>query len=927
MMAPLNNFSGWFRRYLALVVSIFCVATVGARAGWIEDREDGSTVIHLKLWSVPDPSNPDTANMANVAVVKRFKQRFSELFSERWRAEYEANPDLYGDHNWDRVSIELHRATGIQVQGVETDLLQIAGDLAPDVMYINFRKSDTYVRNRFLYPLDEYIGRLSREEYDARVHPKIDPVIHRRGPDGDKHYWAMPFGGMLGRVLLYRKDLFDAHHIAYPDVNWRWEDFYDAARKITDPERGIVGCRLGRGGWYWLTWLWSAGGDVMTYNEATDEWRCVFGSRAAARALDFNVRLGVEKWIDADGNIQRGYSNIEVSEDVRRKWDRGEVGMMLEYISEDVFATIDPEVTGMAPVPLGPPDPATGKRARGGELNSQMMGMFSGIKEKAIRDAAWEYMQFYDSDEAMAIRTRIMVEGGLGRFLNPAQLRKFGYDDVVRLAPKGWEDIFRIAIETGKPEPYGKNSNLAYMMMGPPVDRAMELGARDALPEDSEERLDVLEALLKEAEDRANEAMIGLVPRRELVLRRIASSLLLIGIVVAYTFVFRRIFKAFTPPEAAQSGNTGWQFRRYKWAYLILVPAVLTILTWRYIPLMRGSYMAFFDYRLIGKSSFVGLDNFGELLFDSLWWRSIWNALRYSFLVIGLTFLPPIVLAIALQEVPRGKLVYRLIFYLPAVITGLVTVLLWKQFYQPNERGALNALVMSIPAWGFVAIGLLLLGICLAFARRLSIHRMWMPVSLFVLAGVCMFAAASALSLPILFLPGESFAGALAAIPGRLLQTLPEPYRWLTDSRTAMLSCVIPMVWAGMGPGCLIYLAALKGIPDDYYEAADIDGASFLDKILFIVFPTLKALIIINFVGVFISSWYGATGNILVMTGGQANTETVGLHIWYKAFTFLKFGPATAGAWMLAFMLIGFTVNQLRILSRVEFKAAGGGDK
>ncbi len=102
-----------------------------------------------------------------------------------------------------------------------------------------------------------------------------------------------------------------------------------------------------------------------------------------------------------------------------------------------------------------------------------------------------------------------------------------------------------------------------------------------------------------------------------------------------------------------------------------------------------------------------------------------------------------------------------------------------------------------------------------------------------------------------------------------------------------------------------------------------MDGANFLDKILFVVFPMLKALIIINFVGAFIQSWYQATGNILVMTGGHANTEVVGLHIWYKAFTFLRFGEATAAAWMLGFMLIGFTVHQLQLLSRVEFKAQG----
>jgi multiple sugar transport system permease protein len=164
---------------------------------------------------------------------------------------------------------------------------------------------------------------------------------------------------------------------------------------------------------------------------------------------------------------------------------------------------------------------------------------------------------------------------------------------------------------------------------------------------------------------------------------------------------------------------------------------------------------------------------------------------------------------------------------------------------------------------------------------------------------------------------------ALGRLHVSLFAHLPEPYRWLSDSRTAMLACVMPMVWAGMGPGCLIYLAALKGIPDDYYEAADIDGATFIDKVMFVIFPNLKMLIIINFIGVFIGSWYGAVGNILAMTGGGANTEVADLAIWYEAFTYLRLGPATAMAWMLGFMMIGFTVNQLKMLSKVEFRAAG----
>jgi multiple sugar transport system permease protein len=83
----------------------------------------------------------------------------------------------------------------------------------------------------------------------------------------------------------------------------------------------------------------------------------------------------------------------------------------------------------------------------------------------------------------------------------------------------------------------------------------------------------------------------------------------------------------------------------------------------------------------------------------------------------------------------------------------------------------------------------------------------------------------------------------------------------------------------------------------------------------------LKPLLVINFVGVFIASW-NAAGNILAMTGGAAATEVAGLHIFYQAFVHLRFGPATAMAWILGFILIGFTVNQLQTLSRMEFRTA-----
>ena len=898
--------------------AVLFLSATPARGGWIEDHNSG-TIIHVSLFDLPDPSRTDPASRASVAAVKEFTRRFPSIFAEKYRDRYKSNPALYGQHNWDNVEIRLHRFSGITVQGLAMDarpLMAIAGGVSPDVLYVNFRQSDTYIQQGFLYPLDQpedgYWSSMTPEDIAFRVHPKIMPVIQRKGVDDEKHIWAIPYGGALGRVVTYRKDRFDAAGVPYPKNNWTWDDFLAACKKISDPGRGIYGMALGRGlheSWYWTAFLWSAGGEALSYNESSDEWRAVYDSREAAVALDFYTRLSSEPWIDARGRRRYGYAYKEADGDV--KWSRGEIGMMFQYVDEKLFSTINPDVTGMVPVPLGP----TGQR--GAELNSKMMGLFADIQDRAVRDAAWEYIRFFDSEEAVRIKTKVMVEGGLGRFVNPRYLEMFGYPELIRFAPKGWKECFDIAIATGQPEPYGHNCQLVYNLMTKPIQLAEEMELEGRLPTDHEQRLNVLHGLLKNAVSVTNEKMIGILTPHQVALRRATAAVALLIIAVTFGFVIRRITKVFMPPALLlEEKRPLWGFRKYKWAYLLLLPAALTILFWQYLPILQGSVIAFLDYRIMGSSKWIWLDNFGEVLWDAEWWLTVWNSVRYSFLVLALTFIPPVVLAILLQEVPRGKVFFRTIFYMPAVIAGLVVILLWKSFYDPTELGILNAMVMRIPAAGFLAVGLILFYMAYLFFRRLSYHRFTAAALIFLAVGMTLLYTCVRIAWPAFRQEGLTFLQ-------RLVATIPEPHRWLQNSDTAMFCCVLPMVWAGVGPGCLIYLAALKGIPDDFYEAADIEGATFIDKILFVVFPMLKVLLIINFVGVFIGSWLHASGNILAMTGGASQTEVSDLHIFYKAFMFLKFGPATAMAWILGFMLIGFTIYQLQILSRIEFKTLG----
>jgi multiple sugar transport system permease protein len=888
-----------------------------ALAGSVEDR-DGKTVIHLKLAVLPDPGRIDTAGRSDSAVVNEFVKRFSRIFAEKYRKIYEESPEIYGKHNWDNVELSLKQFTGITIPGVEAEMLAVAGDMAPDIFFVMFRRSDTYIRQGILYPLDKpddgYFSSLSKDEIEYLIHPKLWPVIRRPGPDGKTDVWALPSSGMTAKVLLYRKDLFDAAGLAYPDKNWDWDDLLEASRSLTDPEKGIYGIQLGGGrheSWWWVNFLWSAGGEAMRQDK-DGKWHIDFDSEAAALALDYYVRMTTEPWTDSRGKRHRGYAFLDTA-DTSVLWDRGQVAMKLSQMGEKLLSSINPDVTGIAPIPKGP----TG--IRGGEFNCGMLGIYSGIAERAVRDACWEYIKFYGGSDANRIRTKIMVEGGLERFVNPEELIRFGYGELVRLSPPGWKEVFEISMRDSKPEPYGANSNVAYNFMTYPLQDARQLSYDDKLPANPAERLELLRKILKRWADRAREVMLEEVPAGEMRLRRIAAVIFIIAAGISFALVIRFVFKTFALPKLIKNTEefSGGNLRKRLFALCLLAPAVLTVFIWQYLPLLRGSIMAFQDYHLLGESKWIGVDNFANILWDPEWWRAIWNSARYCVLVLLLTFLPPFILAILLFEVPKGKIIFRILYYLPTLCAGLVTVFLWKSFYDPSEFGILNALVMRVPVIVFLFAGALLLMMFVLLARRLLYHEMKWQALLASVLGFLAMGVLFSLTIPVWELKNLSLAE-------KLFSCLPEPYRWLDDTKSAMAACVIPIVWHGLGAGCLIYLAALQGIPDDLYEAADIDGACFMDKVVLIVFPILKPLLIMNFVGAFIGAWIGGGGSILAMTGGAAGTELADLHIYFSAFSFMKFGSATAMAWILGLILMGFTVYQLRILSRMEFKTAGG---
>jgi len=831
--------------------------------------------IELRAFGVPAGDSGDITSQATLEVMEEFQRL--------------------------HPNVRLVSPVGLQIPGRTWDvqqLMQIAGDVAPHAMYVNFRMSDTFIGQRFLYPLDQYIERtagvtirdghlLSLDEYlrqlmqgpnyqrefSRRVPMQCWHVMRRLCPYGaecpylrdwqaapaakHQHVWAFPMRSVV-MAMFYRKDMFNEANL--PDhVPDTMDELLDWARKVTNPKQNRFGVRFDMRELSWSTasFLYSMGGRMVT-QDTNGQWRCAFDSEEAVEAYYFVARLFHEPFENEYGK-QSG---------VVYTGEAGGVGqvqtaMEFNYLGAQSFQSRDLNQWGFGPVPKSP----TGER--GSEFNSLMLGVYAGLETDPVRrDLAWDYIRFFDGSEARRIQARKYVENGLARFVQPALLREGGYEELVSQVPKGWEDALNTALKNGVPEPYGKNCQYVYTYLSKAVDQIRtDPVVRDAIRagQAGPAKARIREILQYRAE-RTNERMLGILSPEVRLFRTRVALAVAVGILVVFAFVFIKVFRTFGAAYTAQYGETKaghWQFFRHRWAYLMLLPALGSIALWAYYPLARGTVIAFQDYNVRGYSRWVGMENFATVLFDTEFWYAIWIALKYAIMYLAVGFWMPIALAFLLTEVPKGKILFRTIYYLPAVLSGVVTIFLWKGFY--GTQGMINQV----------------LNFCIGLLNHL---------------------------------PGVHLA---------MLNTV-----WLDSPQFALFFCLLPTVWAGMGPGCLIYLAALKTVPEEIYEAADVDGASILAKVFNIAIPSIRSLIAINFIGVMVGVIHSGGGYILAMTGGgpytpNGQTEVIGLHIFWQAFSYLRFGAATAMAWILGAMLIGFTVLRLQRLSRMEFRAAG----
>jgi len=136
--------------------------------------------------------------------------------------------------------------------------------------------------------------------------------------------------------------------------------------------------------------------------------------------------------------------------------------------------------------------------------------------------------------------------------------------------------------------------------------------------------------------------------------------------------------------------------------------------------------------------------------------------------------------------------------------------------------------------------------------------------------------------------------------------------RWVYSEEWAMPSIILMSAW-GAGGAMLIFLAGLRGIPTELYEAAEIDGAGAFRRFFAVTIPMLTPTIFFNVVMSIIGSWQVFAQSFIMTDGGPNNaTLTLVLYIYRKGFQQFYFGYAAAVSWLLFGVVFSFVLIALR---------------
>ena len=305
--------------------------------------------------------------------------------------------------------------------------------------------------------------------------------------------------------------------------------------------------------------------------------------------------------------------------------------------------------------------------------------------------------------------------------------------------------------------------------------------------------------------------------------------------------------------------RTGWLF------CLPWMIGFLTLFVW---PFAASFWWSFTQFDMINPPQWTGGENYlrlgQEIAEQQGFGQALTNTLYYSLLSIPLSVILGVLLAVLLSSRLRGQAIYRTLVFLPSVLPVVAASILWLWLLDP-ENGMVNYLLswIGIPPQNW--LNQARPAISLESADVLRNYWEGGPLKLF-------------------------------------------------GSKDAL---ILMSLW-GVGNFVVIYLAAISDIPQSLYEAAEVDGANSLSKLLHVTFPMLSPVIFFNLVMGLIRSVQTFTSIYILSEGTGApggSLKLISLELFLSAFSDLEMGYASAMA-LLMFIGLVFATALLFKTSR-----------
>jgi raffinose/stachyose/melibiose transport system permease protein len=293
---------------------------------------------------------------------------------------------------------------------------------------------------------------------------------------------------------------------------------------------------------------------------------------------------------------------------------------------------------------------------------------------------------------------------------------------------------------------------------------------------------------------------------------------------------------------------------------VFLGPALLLYTIFVIVPSVRALGWCAYRWDGLGEASFIGWQNFQRLLFESDgFWIALSNNL-FIMLVIPAFVIPlSLIVAAALNRQVKGAGILRIVLFFPSIMGGVAVSLLWMHLYNP-QGGIANRVLAGLG-------------------------------SLFSWAGLGWI--------------GSWFAGF-------------DGYAWLAQEN--LYGSLIPMsIWGACGFNMILFLAAMQQIPQELYEAAELDGAGPVRQFWTITIPMIRDVITIALVFMAIGGMK-TFESIWLLTSQMPSTSShvIGTRMVQTMFSEFKVGEATAIAVLLLAMVLMVSAVLLRGGTRRE---------